>query len=160
MEGPFKFCLGPLEIQMVGALDPQQKMSTESPVDVSCWKLGHVTWPWPCTAKQPVRSSVIGDVNVNIDWSDESASLFWSFLAIRQCHIWKNIWHCRIVVWHCWIYEKWQSSTKIVYAVYFQPVPNRHEIAILSCLLALKFDRRLGSNAAQLFSYIKAIRVF
>ena len=31
MEGPFKFCLGPLEIQMVGALDPQQKMSNESP---------------------------------------------------------------------------------------------------------------------------------
>ena len=27
MEGPFKFCLGPLEIQMVGAPDPQQKMS-------------------------------------------------------------------------------------------------------------------------------------
>ena len=31
MEGPFKFCLEPLEIQMVGALDPQQKMSNESP---------------------------------------------------------------------------------------------------------------------------------
>ena len=31
MEGPFRFCLGPLEIQMVGAQDPQQKMSTESP---------------------------------------------------------------------------------------------------------------------------------
>ena len=31
MEGRFKFCLGPLEIQMVGAPDPQQKMSTESP---------------------------------------------------------------------------------------------------------------------------------
>ena len=30
-EGPFKFCLGPLEVQMVGAPDPQQKMSTESP---------------------------------------------------------------------------------------------------------------------------------
>ena len=31
MEEPFEFCLGPLEIQMVGAPDPQQKMSTESP---------------------------------------------------------------------------------------------------------------------------------
>ena len=31
MEGPLKFCFkGPLEIQMVGASDPQQKMSTES----------------------------------------------------------------------------------------------------------------------------------
>ena len=30
MDGPFKFCLGPLEIQMVGAPDPQQKMFTES----------------------------------------------------------------------------------------------------------------------------------
>ena len=33
MEGPFKFCLGPLEIQMVGVPDPQQKMSTEGPAD-------------------------------------------------------------------------------------------------------------------------------
>ena len=31
MEGTFKFCLGPLKIQMVGAPDPQQKKSTESP---------------------------------------------------------------------------------------------------------------------------------
>ena len=31
MDGPFRFCLGPLEIQMVGGPDPQQKMSTESP---------------------------------------------------------------------------------------------------------------------------------
>ena len=31
MEGPFKFCLGPLEIQMEGVPDPQQKMSTETP---------------------------------------------------------------------------------------------------------------------------------
>ena len=31
MERPFKFCLGPLEIQMVGAPDPQQKTFTESP---------------------------------------------------------------------------------------------------------------------------------
>ena len=37
-EGPFKFCLGPLEIQMVGAPDPQQKMSTESP-DENYWLL-------------------------------------------------------------------------------------------------------------------------
>ena len=31
MEGPFKFCLGPIEIQMMGAFDPQQKTSAESP---------------------------------------------------------------------------------------------------------------------------------
>ena len=31
MEGPFKFWLWLLEIQMVGAPDPQQKKSTESP---------------------------------------------------------------------------------------------------------------------------------
>ena len=31
MKEPFKFCLGPFEIQMVGAPDPQQKMSTKSP---------------------------------------------------------------------------------------------------------------------------------
>ena len=30
MEGPFKFCLGPLEIQMVEAQDPRQKTHTES----------------------------------------------------------------------------------------------------------------------------------
>ena len=35
MEGPFKFCLGPLEIQMVGAPDPEQKMSTESPGSIT-----------------------------------------------------------------------------------------------------------------------------
>ena len=31
MEVPFKFCLGPFEIQMVSALDPQEELSTESP---------------------------------------------------------------------------------------------------------------------------------
>ena len=31
MAGPFKFSLGTLEIQMVGAPNPQQKMSIESP---------------------------------------------------------------------------------------------------------------------------------
>ena len=36
MEGPLKFLLGALEIQMVGAPDPQQKMSTESPVNLIC----------------------------------------------------------------------------------------------------------------------------
>ena len=43
MEGPFKFWLGPLEIQMVGAPDPQ-KMSTESPeLDFSLW-FNHGKW--------------------------------------------------------------------------------------------------------------------
>ena len=46
-------------------------------IDVS----GQVTWPWPCTAKAPVRSAVIGRENVNIDRRDESASLLWNFFG-------------------------------------------------------------------------------
>ena len=42
MKGPFKFCLEPLEIQMVGAPNPQQKMSTESPAG----PLSLCRWPF------------------------------------------------------------------------------------------------------------------
>ena len=45
MEGAFKFCLGPLEIQMLGTPDPQQKMSTQC----MKWPVAHSpnsTWVW------------------------------------------------------------------------------------------------------------------
>ena len=49
------------------------------------------------------KKRVIGCENVNIDWSDESPSLFFGDPIVPYR---KNFWRYWIIVWHCWVWRK------------------------------------------------------
>ena len=83
MEGPFKFWLGPLEIQMVGTPDPQQKMSTKSPAVVALVELP--SDECPTSIANPIvkirRSSYFHN---GISYTGKMASLYWTDLHLDK----------------------------------------------------------------------------